>query len=96
MKVKDLILITGGNTKVRMVGTTDKDMYVDVWNGIIDDIDFNNNQIPYGDYEIEDITVINGEDSLLINIDNSVNFAPNINTDIKHVMSGKSAYSISV
>ena len=30
MKVKDLILITGGNTKVRIVGTTDKDAYVEV------------------------------------------------------------------
>jgi len=45
MKVKDLILITGGNTKIRMVGTTDKDMYVEVWNGIVDNIVFND-QIP--------------------------------------------------
>lgn len=96
MKVKDLILITGGSTKLRMVGTTHDSKYVEVWNGIVDDIDFNNNQIPYGEYEIEDVTVINGEDSLLINIDDSVNFAPKINTDIKHVISGKSAYSISI
>lgn len=96
MKVKDLILITGGNTKVRMVGTTDKDLFVEIWDGIVDDIDFNNNQIPYGDYEIESVSVINGEDNLLINIDSSVNFCPNINTDIKHVISGKSNYSISI
>lgn len=96
MKVKDLILITGGDTKVRMVGTTDKDLFVKVWDGIVDDIDFNNNQIPYGDYEIESVSVINGEDNLLINIDSSVNFCPNINADIKHVISGKSNYSISI
>lgn len=94
MKVEDLILITGGNTKIRMVGTTDKDMYVEVWNGIVDNIVFND-QIPYGDYEIESVSVINGEDSLLINIDSNINFAKKINTDIKHVVSGKSAYSIS-
>lgn len=95
MKIKDLISITGGSTKVRMVGTTDKDAYVEVWKGIIDDIEDYGN-IPYGEYEIQSITVINGEDNLLINIDDSVNFAPSINTEIKHRISGKSAYSLSM
>ena len=76
MKVKDLILIAGGRTKVRMVGTTDKDEFVNLWNGIVDDIDFS--KIPYGEYEIDSISVVNGEDNLLINIDNSVNFVPSV------------------
>ena len=96
MKVKDLVIITGGLTNIRMVGTTDKDQYVDVWKGIIDDIDFNNNLIPYGEYKIDHVTVINETDELVIIIDESINFAPLINTDVKHVMSGTSKYSLSV
>ena len=39
MKVRDLILLTGGRTKVRMIGTTKKDVYVEVWTGIVDDVE---------------------------------------------------------
>lgn len=74
MKVKDLILITGGLTKIRMVGTTEKDAYIDVWTGIIDDINFNDNQIPYGEYKIDHVTVINETDEMVIVLDESILF----------------------
>lgn len=96
MKVKDLMLITGGNTNVLMYGTTEKDEYVKVWDGIVDDMNFNDDLVPYGEYKIDYVTVINGEDNLVVIIDSEVNFAPLINTDIKHVISGKSKYSISI
>ena len=78
-----------------MVGTTEKGAYVNVWIGIVDDINFNDNQIPYGDYKIDHVTVINETDEMVIIIDESINFAPLINTDIKHVISGNSKYSLS-
>lgn len=74
MKVKDLILITGGLTKIRMVGITDKDSYVDAWTGIIDDINFNDDQIPYGNYKIDHVTVINETDEMVIVLDESILF----------------------
>ena len=62
MTVKDLLFVTGGSVKYRI------ELY-DKWSiltsGIVDDIvDFNN--IPYGEYEVQHISIDN--DKLVINI----------------------------
>lgn len=62
MKIKDVLKITGGRTKVMILSADKNDSYIRLWNGIVDDIDFKN--VPYGNYEIEHMTVINTEDIL--------------------------------
>lgn len=71
MRVKDIIVLLGGNTKVRMVGTDEEEKFVDVWSGKVDDINFD--KIPCGNVKVEDMSVIEGEDNLLINLDSSLN-----------------------
>ncbi|GAA0082859.1 hypothetical protein [Clostridium sp. CTA-6] len=65
IKVKDLLCITGGNTKVVIYDINDNS-YKELWKGIVDDIDFNN--VPYANNEVEHQTVVNDEDILQIHI----------------------------
>ncbi|MBD5589326.1 hypothetical protein [Clostridium botulinum] len=65
IKVKDLLYVTGGNTKVVIYNIKDNS-YKELWRGIIDDIDFTN--VPYSDNDIEHLTVVRDEDILQIHI----------------------------
>lgn len=74
MKIKNVVNVTGGNTKISIIGFSgnssilnasgQRDEYIELWSGIIDDIDFEH--VPYGDYEVAHLTVINDEDTLLL------------------------------
>lgn len=66
IKVKDLFLITGGNTKI-IIYNEKGDTYKELLSCIVDDVDFDN--VPYGEYEVKFQTVINGEDILQIHIE---------------------------
>jgi hypothetical protein len=66
IKVKDLLILTGGRTKV-IIYNEKGDILKELWSGIIDDINFDN--VPYGEYEVKFQTVINGEDILHIHIE---------------------------
>lgn len=71
MTVKDLLTITGGNTKFYINGTTEKQSYVQLAFGKVDDIKFP--LVPYGKYEIQHISV--DENYLYIILDDKYNFA---------------------
>lgn len=62
MTVKDVLVITGGRTKVTLFSKDSEQVYVRLWYGIVDDINFSH--VPYGEYEVEQMTVINREDIL--------------------------------
>jgi hypothetical protein len=85
MKVKDILEVVGGRIKINIYGTTEKDKYVTVWKGIGDDIKFP--LVPYADYEVEHVSIVEGEDILGIVIDSSINFA-----DINPETIGLTAY----
>lgn len=38
MTIKDILTITGGNTKVMIFSTDKEDRYIRLWHGIVDDI----------------------------------------------------------
>jgi hypothetical protein len=65
IKVKDLLYLVGGNTKV-IIGdcSNSENKFREIWRGKVDELDWNN--IPYGDRYIEHITVVEGEDWLQI------------------------------
>ena len=65
INLKDLLQIIGGNTKIIIFNST-TNMYEEIYEGIVDNIDFKN--IKYGECEVEHITVVNGEDYLQIHI----------------------------
>lgn len=71
MKVKDLLLNMGGNANFCIQGTTEKDEYVEVARGKVDDIKFP--LVPYGEYETHHWTV--DENIFYIVIDEKYNFA---------------------
>lgn len=50
MKVKDLLTITGGNTKFYIQGTTENQKYVQLAYGKVDDIKFP--LVPYGNCDV--------------------------------------------
>lgn len=60
MTIKDILTITGGNTKVMIFSVDKEDRYIRLWYGIVDDIHFPH--VPYGYYDVEHMTVINEED----------------------------------
>lgn len=66
MKIKDILQITGGNTKIIIFGIFNE-QYQTLWEGIVDDINFNH--IPYGNQEICHMSVINREDNLILQFD---------------------------
>lgn len=64
-KVKDLLYLVGGSTKVIIGDCFNLDNeFIEIWRGKVDDLDWDN--IPCGDRGIEHITVVNGEDWLQI------------------------------
>jgi len=65
IKVKELIFLLGGNTKL-IIMDTNHNTYKTLIQGTIDDIIFQS--IPYGEYEVEHATVLNGEDVFQIHI----------------------------
>ncbi|KEI96395.1 hypothetical protein [Clostridium botulinum] len=65
IKIKDLLYVTGGNTKV-VIYNIKNNKYKELLQGIVDDIDFTN--IPYANNDIEHLTVVNNEDILQIHI----------------------------
>ena len=62
MTIKDILTVTGGRTKVVIFSV---DMAL--WYGNVDNIDFEH--VPYGNYEVEHMTVINGEDVLQLHFE---------------------------
>lgn len=63
MTVKELLLTTGGSVKYRIEPYDDE--YTVLTKGVVDDIiDFNN--IPYGEREVEHISIDNNEMVVLI------------------------------
>lgn len=70
MTVKDVLTITGGNTKFYIQGTTEKDEIVQLTYGKVDDIKFP--LIPYGEYKVQHISV--DENYLYICIDDNIDF----------------------
>lgn len=72
MTIKDILIRTGGRTKINIFTVNRNEKYVLLWQGIVDDIDFEN--VPYGNYEVQYLTVINDEDILQLHIDDYVGF----------------------
>lgn len=64
MVIKDIFGVTGGSTKIKIYSIEGENKYklFSDWSGIVDDINFEH--VPYGDYKVEHITVVNGEDIL--------------------------------
>lgn len=67
MTIKDILTITGGNTKVMIFSADKEDRYIRLWYGIVDDIHFPH--VPYGYYDVEHMTVINEEDILQLHFE---------------------------
>lgn len=67
MTIKDILTVTGGRTKVVILSVDEKEEYMTLWYGNVDNIDFEH--VPYGNYEVEHITVINGEDVLQLHFE---------------------------
>lgn len=67
MTIKDILTVTGGRTKVVILSVDEKEEYMALWYGNVDDIDFEH--VPYGNYEVEHMTVINGEDVLQLHFE---------------------------
>lgn len=67
MTIKDILTVTGGRTKVVILSVDEKEEYMALWYGNVDNIDFEH--VPYGDYEVEHMTVINGEDVLQLHFE---------------------------
>ena len=67
LKVKDFLYFVGGNTKIIIVnGFNPENKFREVWRGKVDDINWDD--VPYGHYSIEHITVVENEDWLQIYI----------------------------
>lgn len=66
MKIKDVLEVTGGNTKV-IIYTVRNNLYQKLWQGIVDDIHFPD--VPYGVQKVSHMSVVNGEDILSIVFD---------------------------
>jgi len=65
--VKDFLYLGGGRAKI-VIYDTSTSKYIEVWKGIVDDIDWEA-EIPCGDYIMQGWTVVNDEDILQIFID---------------------------
>lgn len=46
MTIKDILTVTGGRTKVVILSTDEKEKYIALWYGNVDDIDFEH--VPFG------------------------------------------------
>ena len=80
MTVKDILTMTGGNTKFYIQGVTEKDEIVQLAHGKVDDIKFP--LVPYGKYEVQHISV--DENYLYICIDDNISFAK-INPELTNI-----------
>lgn len=67
MTIKDILTITGGNTKIMIFSTDEEQRYIRLWHGIVDDIHFPH--VPYGHYDVKHMTVINEEDILQLHFE---------------------------
>lgn len=65
MRLRDIVFNSGGSMKLVIYGVG-SDKYINLWSGVIDDIEFN--YIPYGEFEIKHLTIIEGEDILQLHI----------------------------
>ena len=63
IKIKNIVRTTGGNTNVVMQGVWDN-KYHEMFKGKVDDIDMEH--IPYGEQEVLHISVVSGEDILIL------------------------------
>lgn len=80
MTAKELLTTMGGNTQFCIQGTTEKDEYVQLAHGVVDDIKFP--LVPYGKYEIEHLSVFGNV--LYITLDSEINFA-HINPELTDI-----------
>lgn len=62
MKIKDIVKITGGNTRITIYGQDDNS-FVRLFDGIVDEIDFK--KVPYGFQEVCHISVPNDENGYM-------------------------------
>ena len=83
MTIKDILTITGGNTKVMIFSSDEEQRYIRLWYGIVDDINFP--YVPYGSYKVKNMTVINEEDILQLHFE-----YPNLTKDQRDII-GKEA-----
>lgn len=67
MTIKDILTVTGGRTKIVILSVDENEKYMALWYGNVDNIDFEH--IPFGNYEVEHMTVINGEDVLQLHFE---------------------------
>lgn len=80
MTVNDLLQLQTfrGNANIIIRGTTEKNKYVDLWKGKMDDIKFP--LVPYAKYEIAHTFISADESNVVLILDSSLNFAE-INPD---------------
>lgn len=79
MTIKDILTTTGGNTKVMIFSADEEQRYIRLWYGIVDNINFPH--VPYGDYDVEHMTVINKEDILQLHFE-----YPELSKDDKNII----------
>lgn len=65
MRVRDILLISGGNMKFIFYDISNNE-YNELLRGIVDDIV---EDLPYGDFTVDSLTIVNNEDILSICID---------------------------
>lgn len=85
MTVKDLLTMVKDDVTFQIHGTTDKGQYVRVAYGTVKDIKFP--LVPYGDYEVNYVTVMDSKHRLFILLENKYNFAE-INSELADITSG--------
>lgn len=84
MTVKDLLTMVKEDTTFQIHGTTDKGQYVKVAYGTVKDIKFP--LVPYGDYDVKDVNVIDSNHRLFIMLESKYNFAE-INPELADITS---------
>lgn len=86
MTVKDLLSIVKEDVTFQIHGTADEGQYVKVAYGKVGDIKFP--LIPYGNYDVKDVSVIDSKYRLFIMLENKYNFAE-INPEFTDITSSK-------
>lgn len=67
MTIKDILHVTGASTKIIIMGVDKEHRKMKLLQNKVGNIDFS--CIPYGYYDVEHMTVVEGEDNLVIRFD---------------------------
>ena len=83
MTVKDLLTMVKEDTTFQILGTTDKGRYIKLAYGTVKDIKFP--LVPYGDYEVNYVTVMDSKHRLFIQLENKYKFSEiaDINSELE-------------